>query len=277
MSYKTNISWADSTFNPWWGCKKVSQGCKNCYAESWSNRFGNNIWGPDAGRRFFDDKHWNKPLAWNRKAEIARKKLRVFCGSMCDVFEDRPDLVEHRERLYDVIKNTPWLEWMLLTKRPENFNQMWPHDSKLFEYWSPPNVWLGTSIENQDMANERIPHLLRAEAPGILFLSCEPLLHTVSLQYDTAAGPLERCFQDDVYPKTEYAQDVRLINWVIVGGESGPKARHMSLDWARILRDECKILGIPFFMKQLGGKVGNKKENLSDFPRDLRIRELPPY
>ena len=122
MGKTTGISWTDHTFNPWWGCVKVSPGCQRCYAETWDKAKGGGIshWGPTAPRRFFGDKHWAEPLAWNRAAERDGVRRRVLCGSMCDVFEHRPDLGDHRFCLYSLIEQTPMLDWLLLTKRPEN-------------------------------------------------------------------------------------------------------------------------------------------------------------
>ena len=119
MSERTAIGWCDHTFNPWWGCQRVSDGCARCYAEAMAKRTGNPVWGPGA-RRFFGEKHWQEPVRWNAAAERLSVRRRVFCGSMCDVFEDRPDLVEPRGRLWRLIRATPHLDWLLLTKRPEN-------------------------------------------------------------------------------------------------------------------------------------------------------------
>ncbi len=129
---KTAIEWTDYTFNSWWGCVKVSEGCKNCYAERFATRFGFDVWGPDKARRFFDDKYWAEPMRWNAEAEREGVRRRVFCGSMCDVFEAGNDawLTHNRARLWDLIERTPALDWLLLTKRPENIEGMLP------EVWS---------------------------------------------------------------------------------------------------------------------------------------------
>src|SRR5688572_21886599 len=117
MGESTTITWTHHSWNPWWGCVKVSEGCKNCYAESFSKRACHDIWGPGSQRRFFGDKHWAEPIKWDRAAEKAGERRRVFCASMADVFEDRPDLVEPRRRLFELIRATPNLDWLLLTKR----------------------------------------------------------------------------------------------------------------------------------------------------------------
>ena len=130
MAEQTRIEWTHHTWSPWWGCVKVSAGCKNCYADALSHRWGFHIWGPNAERRFFAGKHWNDPIRWNREAEKAHERRRVF-PSMCDPFEDRPDLVEPRQRMFALIDQTPWLDWLLCTKRPENIQRMWPAQSSV--------------------------------------------------------------------------------------------------------------------------------------------------
>jgi protein gp37 len=240
MGETTAIEWCDHTFNPWWGCAHVSPGCVNCYAETLSKRWGNDVWGKGGSRRFFGDTHWNEPLKWNRKAEAEGVRRRVFCGSMMDVFEDRPDLISPRARLFQTISQTPHLDWLLLTKRPENSARLTPLLWAMAGW--PKNIWLGTSVEDQKRADERIPKLL--EIPAIIrFLSCEPLLGPVDLE-------------------PWLSQPVRTLDWVIVGGESGPKARPMDPEWARSLRDECVCPEVAFFFKQWGGptpKSGGRK------------------
>lgn len=120
MGKNSRIEWTDHTFNPWWGCTKVSEACKNCYAEAWSKRVGQQVWGPQAERRFFGERHWLEPLKWNADAAAHGKRLRVFCASMADVFEDRRSLDPWRSKLWELIEATPQLDWLLLTKRPEH-------------------------------------------------------------------------------------------------------------------------------------------------------------
>jgi protein gp37 len=178
---------------------------------------------PRAERRFFGDKHWNEPLKWNREAERASERRRVFCASMADVFEDRPELVDERLKLWALIDKTRALDWLLLTKRPENMTWMAP------PYWSPrwpSNVWAMTTVEDQQRAEERLP-VLRAVPAVVRGLSMEPLLGPVVL-------------------------DLSGISWVIVGGESGHGARPMHPAWVRSLRDQCAEAGTPFFFKQWG-------------------------
>ena len=258
---KTTIEWTASvnakgevvpgySYNPWWGCVKVSPGCQNCYAETFAKRTGHNIWGPAATtqRRTFGEKHWQEPLKWNEDALQAGERRRVFCSSMADVFEDHPQLIDERLRLWKLIDQTPQLDWLLLTKRPENIDYMAPCSWVADGF--PGNVWLGVSAENQAMADKRIPILAGIPAT-VRFLSCEPLL-----------GPLD------------LSEWLDFISWVIVGGESGPKARPMNPDWVRSIRGQCNGAGVAYFVKQMGG-VRDKRHDLEDMPEDLRVREYP--
>jgi protein gp37 len=234
MGKSTEISWTDHTFNPWWGCFKVSAGCTNCYAETFAKRVGQQIWGPreTTERRLFGDKHWAEPLHWNAEAEKAGVRRRVFCASMADVFEDHPQLPPVRRRLWSLIEDTPHLDWLLLTKRPENVATMLPQ-----KYW--PNVWLGTSTEDQQRADERVPVLLRyRDLAPVLFLSAEPLL-----------GPIDLSIAVDGRVTTVD------VDWVIVGGESGPRHRPFDPAWARDLRDQCQSAAMAYFFKQHGGRT----------------------
>jgi protein gp37 len=228
MAQNSSIEWTDHTFNPWWGCSKVSPACDNCYAELWAKRMGHQVWGSAADRRFFSDAHWNEPLAWNEDARAARQRKRVFCASMADVFERRSELNPQRTRLWRLIEQTPWLDWLLLTKRPQNISQMAPWGDD----W-PANVWLGTTVESQLFAEKRLPFLLQNDAP-VRFLSCEPLLGQLDL-----SGWFHK--------KGFYS-----IDWVIAGGESGPRSRPMHPDWAGKLLHQCQKAKVPFHFKQWG-------------------------
>src|SRR5579862_1495352 len=143
MGRNSSIEWTHHTFNPWWGCAKVSPGCENCYAETWARRVGQDLWGVKNDRRFFTDKHWDEPLRWNEEAESDGERKRVFCASMADVFEDRADLKPWRERLWTLIEKTASLDWLLLTKRPQNISGFVPWKDR----W-PQNIWLGTTVED---------------------------------------------------------------------------------------------------------------------------------
>ena len=177
----SKIEWCHHTFNPWIGCAKVSQGCANCYAEElMDTRYGRANWGVDGTRVRTSDAYWRKPLAWNRKARIEGVRYRVFCASLADVFEDREDLEEWRDDLFNLISATPNLDWLLLTKRPENVNRI-VGESRGDCYWIEEsagkgngNIWIGTSVENQEQADKRIPELLKIPA-RVRFLSMEPL------------------------------------------------------------------------------------------------------
>lgn len=230
MAENSKIEWTHHTFNPWWGCEKVSPACKHCYAQTWANRLGLDLWGGEnTPRRFFSDNHWADPLKWNRAAWAEGQRRRVFCASMADVFEDRRDLDEPRARLWPLIEATPWLDWLLLTKRPETVRRLAPWG----DTW-PANVWLGTTVENQRYAEERIPLMLDIPA-AVRFVSCEPLLCAL-----------------DLTPWLLKPGADRGINWVIAGGESGPKSRPMNPAWAESLRDQCLAAEVPFHFKQWG-------------------------
>ena len=251
MAENSKIEWTDHTFNPWMGCTKVSDGCKHCYAETlMDKRYGKVKWGPQGTRVRTSEANWRKPLAWNRQAEREGRRFRVFCASLADVFEAHPqqDLDEWRHDLFMLIQQTPNLDWLLLTKRPENVMPYLQHG------WGtdlPDNVWVGTSVENQQQADERIPHLLLVPA-AVRFLSMEPLLGPVDLYY-VDAGEVIIDVVNGQYGIPDFPlKKCESIDWVIVGGESGHNARPMHPDWARSLRDQCQQAGVPFFFKQWG-------------------------
>lgn len=233
MAENTKIEWCDHTFNPWTGCTKVSPACDHCYAESWAKRSGLVKWGNEPRRRT-SESYWRQPLKWNRVAERDGVRRRVFCASLADVFDNQVP-VEWRTDLWRLIRDTPSLDWLLLTKRPQNIATMLPgpqHDRP----WPWPNIWLGTTVENQEEANRRIPHLLSVPAK-IKFLSCEPLLGPI--QFAEVPG-FNRV-------------NLNLYNWwVIGGGESGPGARLTNPNWFRLLRDQCGRARVPYFHKQNG-------------------------
>lgn len=256
----STISWTDHTFNLVWGCQKVSPGCTNCYAETLAKRYGFDVWGPakTTARRTMSANYWRQPLRWNEAARKAEKRARVFCCSMADVFEDHPTNAQERPRLWELIKQTPWLDWLLLTKRPENFRAFLPSGFRV-EPW--PNVWLGTSVENQEYAEKRIPYLLDVPAK-VRFLSCEPLLGPVELwrfdEEDQALRGIGIIRSGGMTPSTpdslpeRYDDSYAGIDWIIAGGESGHGARPMHPDWARSLRDQAQTAGVAFHFKQWG-------------------------
>lgn len=252
------------TFNMWRGCTKVSSGCKFCYADQLSQRNPGvlGVWGPRGTRVVASESYWRQPLRWNAEAAAAGERRAVFCASMADVFEGPEtmpaaahDAVEQaRWRLYDLILETPHLDWLLLTKRPQHALAMLP--DRWVNQEMPPNVWVGTSVEDQAAADDRIPHLLKVPA-RVRFLSCEPLLGPVDLTFlmrhkdercdyceSLLAGEAGRCFCGVSHEP--------LIHWVITGGESGPQARPYELAWVRSLRDQCQAAGVAYFHKQWG-------------------------
>jgi protein gp37 len=231
MAENSRIEWTDHTFNPWWGCQRVSPACDHCYAETMAKRFGQKVWGAKAPRRFFGEAHWAAPARWNADAIAAGVRRRVFCASMADVFEKRADLAPWREKLWALIRATPGLDWLLLTKRPQLITTRLPAD------WGAGyrNVWLGTTTEDQTEAARRLPHLLGVPA-RVHFVSAEPLLGPVDLR-PWLSGPEHR------------------LGWVIAGGESGAGARPSDRQWFRALRDQCREATVPFHFKQWGNWV----------------------
>jgi protein gp37 len=252
MAKDSKIEWTHHTFNPWWGCERVSPACKNCYAEAWAHRLGMDLWSRGAPRRMLGDAYWRQPLAWNREAARSNRRDRVFCASMADVFEDRRDLDAPRERIWKLIASTPNLDWLLLTKRPHRVRHLTPWG----DTW-PTNVWLGTTVENQRWAEKRVPQLLEHPA-AVHFLSCEPLLGPVNLRAWMPRRERERA-----------------IGWVIAGGESGHKARPMNPDWARALRDQCRMAGVPFHFKQWGAWVVAQGNTEARMLRTLTTESKP--
>jgi protein gp37 len=228
-------------------------------------RFGWAEWNGPPVRN--SEEYWQQPIRWNRKAAKLGVRSKVF-PSGCDPFDNQAP-AEWREDMFAVIRETPHLDWLLLTKRPQNITPM-----LLPMNWQDgwDNVWLGTSVENQTEADRRIPHLLAVPA-RVHFLSCEPLL-----------GPLE--LWSDYYWRMvgPGAIDGRVaIDWVIAGGESGPNARPCHPDWIRQLRDQCATAGVPFFFKQIGSNgtgwpgISGKGRDPEKWPSDLRVREFPEH
>lgn len=245
MGRDTGISWTDHTFNPWWGCTKVSPGCDHCYAEAFDKRTGGSHWGKGQPRRTFGDKHWNEPLKWNQDAFNSGVQRKVFCASMADVMDDEaPE--GGRERLWELIDRTPYLIWQLLTKRPQRYERYLPAGFK----WR--NIWLGTTTENQDNYDLRWPILEKAayEKNLITFISYEPALGPISV-----------------------VKGIGFPDWVIFGGESGAGRRPMDRQWADSMLAESRKFGFKFFMKQFGAQTPSKGKDL--VPIDLQIHEVP--
>jgi protein gp37 len=249
------------------GCTKVSPACDHCYAEALGKRTGRVQWGDDAPRVVTSDAYWRNPIKWNATAEAHGVRHRVFCASLADVFEARAELVEPRERLFDLIARTSSLDWLLLTKRPQHVIDMvpdeWLREGERDAGWWPSNVWIGTTVEDQARADERIPTLCRIPA-AVRFLSIEPQLERIDLT------PWMRPFDSDRFEPW--------LHWVIVGGESGPGHRPLNLDHARDVRDQCQQYGVPFFFKQVGGQFPHSGGDQLDgitykaFPRQAVAR-----
>lgn len=252
MGANSKIEWTDHTWNPWIGCSKVSPGCDHCYAErDMSTRLKVVQWGSGAPRKRTSEANWRESLRWNAQAQREGRRYRVFCASLADVFDNEVP-AQWRGELWSIIRATPHLDWLLLTKRIGNAAGMLPAD--WFDGW--PNVWLGASIVNQAEADRDIPKLLAVPAAK-RFLSMEPLLGPVDLTcLSRRAINDDWTFYDDALTgfrahKNGGSHGPKL-DWVIVGGESGPKARPMHPAWVRSLRDQCNAAGVPFFFKQWG-------------------------
>lgn len=260
MGDKTAIEWADATFNPWWGCTKVSVGdkgaCEYCYAETLGHRFGVE-WGPHAERRLAGPKHWELPAKLNRQAQRDQTRPFVFCASMADIFDNQVP-TEWRARAFDAMRRADRCVWLLLTKRPSMIEKLSAEAGGL-----PPNAAIGcSSVTNKEAARD-ISHLLAAKAtlrPLFAFCSMEPLMEAVALNHldcDGGGGEAEGFYQINALTgrntdMTRPCRDVPTLDWVIAGGESGQHARPSHPDWFRSLRDQCAAAGVPFLFKQWG-------------------------
>ncbi len=269
MGENSKIEWCDHTWNPWIGCTRVSAGCRHCYAEGVGRRLAVK-WGPGRPRRRAAASTWRTPFAWNRRAAREGRRYRVFCASLADVFDPEvPD--DWRDEAFATMALTPHLDWCVLTKRADAMRKYLTGYNEVRTVrgfigraarkldpsfpiltWPLPNVWLGVSAENQAAADERVPILLDTPAAK-RFVSCEPLLGLVDLECvprpDTWPTPTDNI--SDGIDGLRYLSGPHL-DWVICGGESGPRARPMHPDWARDLRDQCIGAGVPFFFKQWG-------------------------
>jgi protein gp37 len=241
MAELTGISWCHHTMNFWIGCTRVSPGCDHCYAERQEDHRLHRVrWG-DNPRYRTSPTNWKAPFGWNAKAAAALEQRRVFTLSLGDFWDNQVDPA-WRADAFNVIRQCDSLDWLILTKRPQNIRKMLPPD------WGAgwAHVWLGVTVENMAEARRRIPLLLRVPAT-CHFLSCEPLLEPLDLRSWLDKG----------------------IDWVICGGESGPGRRFMEPNWARDLRDQCAAADTAFHLKQM---TGGHREPIPD---DLMVRELP--
>jgi protein gp37 len=237
----TKIAWTEHSHSWWIGCTEVSAGCDHCFARVMAAFRGWAKWG-DHPRHRTGPAKWREPFRWERRAAATGKSERVFCNCLSDFFDNQVDPA-WRAEAWDIIRRTPHLIWLILTKRPQNIRRMLPPD------WGSgwPHVWLGVSVENMTELRRRIPVLLRVPAVK-RFISSEPLLEPLFF-----GGWLKR------------------LDWVIVGGESGGEWRYMNPDWARGIRDQCDDAGTAFFMKQMSAFHPQEE----DIPLDLMIREWP--
>ena len=239
MGKTTKISWADSTFIPWHGCQAVGPGCDNCYVQAWAKRCGRlHHWGPDGERKRTSNAYWREPLKWNEEARASGKPWTVFASSDSDIFDKRAKSI-WRADFWRLTQQTPYLTWLVLTKRAGNMKPMLPKD------WGRGyrNVWLMITVVNQAEADRDIPKLL--DVPARWYgLSTEPLLGEI-----------------DLYP---WLFPDPLIHWVITGGESGARRRAPQLDWFRLLRDQCYAAKVPFHFKQHSGLTPTSEGRLLD-------------
>lgn len=289
MAENSKIEWTDHTFNPVRGCTKVSPGCLNCYAERLVCNRLKGEWGPGAERKVASEAMWKEPVKWNKAAkEAARdwsararihgiaaglepRRPRVFCASLAD-WLDHEWPTHARVRLLNLIEATPNLDWLLLTKRPEAWNARLlecASQSPLALRWldceAPNNVWVGTSVEDQTRADQRIPELLYIPA-RVRFLSMEPLLGPVDLR---PFDPTMKCRLPVSWLLSGCSEE--RIDWVIVGGESGPGAREFCIDHAADIVSQCEKAGVPVFVKQLGAFPVTSNANLHDWPDDVTL------
>lgn len=228
MAENSHIEWTHHTFNPWIGCTKISAACDFCYADAWDQRGLHRLprrWGPHAARTRTSKSYWSTPLRWQKEARPSGERKRVFCASLADVFDNHKSIkAEWRDDLWTLIQRCPDLDWLMLTKRPQNIARFLPDD------WGDGyhNVWLGATVENQKAA-DRLSALTEVPAT-VRFLSMEPLLGKVDL-----------------------GSFIDKIDWVITGGENGKDYRPVDPDWFRYLRDQCAEAGVPFLFKQWEG------------------------
>jgi protein gp37 len=296
----SGIAWCHHTYNYWEGCQRVSPGCDHCYAEARDHRFtGGAHWGPGASRRQTSQQTRNKPFRWSRDAGAAGERHRVFCSSLSDVFDNAVP-VEWRADLWNIIRGTPNLDWLVLTKRPQNIAKMLPPD------WGDgyPNVALGTTVETQEEANRRLPVFLRVPA-AVHFLSCEPLLEAVDLRcipvgradsgimLDALTGYHSTVEMRETMPHpdgrllwidgTGAPAPLAAVDWVIAGGESGRGARPYLQGWPRDLLRQCREAGTAFFHKQVGSAregwsgITGKGDDPAQWPEDIRAQEFPTF
>ncbi|MFZ5440478.1 MAG: DUF5131 family protein [Myxococcota bacterium] len=253
MGNETGIEWTDHTFNPVWGCTKISPGCTNCYAETFDKRIGGDHWKGHAGGvgyRTFGEAHWKEPMKWQAEAAAAGRRDLVFCASMAD-WADSNGPASERAKLWALIRQTPNLVWQLLTKRADNIVRFLPPD------WGSgyANVWLGVTVEDRKYGLPRVDVLRRIPA-AVRFLSVEPLLESVK------------------------GINLEGIHWVITGGESGPRCRPMAAEWVREVHEATRRQGVAHFFKQYGHVRNNPLYELATGghrEREAQVARLDPH
>lgn len=246
MAENTKIEWVDHTFNPWIGCTRISAACDNCYAAAMSHRRGWARFEAGAARKRTTAAYWRQPLLWNKKAAAAGERAKVFGPSLADPY-DAEIGDDWRNDYMDVIEACPWLDFILLTKRPQVALKFHQHRKV------PDNLWPGITAENQQMLDLRAPVICSIPA-RVHVLSAEPLLGELDAKPYLGTGP-------------------NSFAWVIAGGESGPKARPSHPDWFGSLKQQCKVAGVSFFLKQITER--GKKVPFDEWSDDLRVREFP--
>jgi len=308
MGESTNIGWTDHTANFWMGCQRVSPGCEHCYAEALvTGRMRLPVWGPPkTTERQRAVSAWKDVPRWDRAAKRDGVRRRLFVSSLADIFEDHPQVAPWRVEALALLATCIGLDVQLLTKRPANIRRMVP--AAWLDAW-PAHVWIGTTVESQEYAEKRIPHLLAVPA-RVRFLSCEPLLDAVDLD------PMrcDDCGRSEVQLRDDHewsvgngngwcngcdvelsaghwldacaSEDQRGISWVIGGGESGPGARPLDLAWLRSIVDQCHGAGVAVFVKQVGDRPVEGARRAVEFharhgadpaewPVDLRVQQFP--
>ena len=262
MAENSKIAWTDHTFNPWLGCSRVSPGCKNCYAENLMDHRHHRVkWGP--GQKRVRTKTWNDPFKWNRTAVDSGVRKRVFCASLADWLDEEVH-EQWRSDLFDVIDHCTSIDWLMLTKRPQNAAAMLPQrwlDSPL------PNVWFGVTAEDQKYYDLRVAQMSLIPAS----------VHWVS--YEPALGPLDNLWTDS---DTTWAP-----NWLIIGGESDQMspARPFAIEWAEKLIVNCRYACVTPFVKQIGSNAlclgleyptkDRAGADPAEWPESIRVREFP--
>ena len=300
MAANSKIEWTDTSWNPLAGCTRASEGCDFCYAAKMALRLeamalADIEAGKDPGGKSkyigvatkngrgiaafngtinLDEDELQRPYTW-------KKPRRVFVNSMSDLFHQNVPWW-FQAKAFDVMRDNPRHTFQVLTKRPDIAAEF----ALRLSYNLPPNIWIGTSVENQEQADKRIPELLKIPA-AVRFLSCEPLLGPIDLlkirparniEIDSLYGD-QKTYVIEPGDRYDYRKLWSSVNWVIVGGESGPNARPMHPDWARSIRDQCVEAGVPYFFKQWGqwlplasaDEADNHKGQLSECGRFVKV------